>query len=222
MRPKTMHGGTALVIGGGKYGAKAGRYFKARNARVILVDNDPGCPARDCAAAGDFFLQDAATAWELALKFQPDFIVPTHPGHTLGKWACDYFHLKPLAGSLGKVLKRLPQSLVIGCDETNAALVASYMPRGKLCREDCRPVSDRCALTGEPRPAPLSRLLEYAIFEMFACGRIFTAEQLAPGVGALKAAEFMAFIKEVETKKPATLAVGTACQCHGVLNLFAS
>jgi hypothetical protein len=220
MRRESMRAKTALIIGGGKYGAKAGRYFKAHKARVILVDNDPDCKAKAFAARGDFFLMDAKDAWELALKLKPDFIAPTHPGHTLGKWIGEYFHLKPLAGPLEGVMKRLPQSLVLGCDEANAALVASYMTRGRLCREDCQPAPNKCALTGEPRPAPVYNLLEYAIFDRFDCGRIFAADQLAAGIGAIKAAEFLAFMNEVEIKKPKTLAVGTACRCHGVLNLF--
>jgi len=217
---RKMHGKTALVIGGGKYGAKACRYFKEQKARVILVDNDPNCQAKAFATGKDFLLQDAQDAWKSALKLEPDFIVSTHPGHTLGKWIGECFHLKPLAGRLGDVMKRLPQSLILGCDEPNAALISSYMTGGGLCREDCLPVPDQCALTGEPRPAPLYKLLEYATFELFDCGIIFAAEQLAAGVGAIQAPAFLAFIREVEIKKPKTLAVGTACRCHGVLNLF--
>lgn len=220
MRRKTMNNKTALVIGGGNYGTKACQYFKEQKARVILVDNDPDCKAQAFVAKENFVVKDAQNAWELALKLKPDFIVPTHPGHTCGKWIREYFHLKPLPDSISKVTKRLPSSLFLGGDEPDARLIFSYMTRGKVCRDDCLPVPDQCALTGEPRPAPLYKLLEYAVFELFDCGRIFTSEQMAPGVGAIKASEFLAFMKEVEIKKPKTLAVGTACQCHGVLNLF--
>lgn len=215
-----MSGKTALVIGGGNYGAKACRFFKKQKARVILVDNDPECKAKVFAAKEDFFLKDAKNAWDLVLKLKPDFIVPTHPGHTCGKWIREYFHLKPLPDSLPNVMRRLPQSLFLGCDEPNARLIFSYMTKGKLCHEDCPHLTNKCSLMGEPRPAPLYRLLEYAVFGLFDCGKIFASEQMAPGVGAIKASEFLAFMKEVEIKKPKTLAVGTACLCHGVLNLF--
>lgn len=217
---KTMGNKTALIIGGGNYGTKACRYFKGQKTRVILVDNDPECNAKAFVAKEDFVVKDAKDAWDLALKLKPDFIVPTHPGHTLGKWIREYFHLKPLPDSLPNVIKRLPQSLFLGCDEPNARLIFSYMTKGKLCRGDCLPSPNRCALTREPRPAPLYKLLEYAIFELFDCGRIFAAEQLAAGIGAIRTSEFLAFMNEIEIKKPKTLAVGTACQCHGVLNLF--
>ena len=217
-----MNDRTALVIGGGNYGAKACRYFKEQKARVILVDNDPGCKAKPFVAGDDFILEDAGNAWELALKLKPDFIVPTHPGHTCGKWVKEYFRLKPQPDSISKVTKRLPQSLLLACDEPNARLVFSYMTRGQLCREDCPHLPDKCSLTCEPRPAPLYGLLEYAVFGLFDCGKIIVSEQMAPGVGAIKVSEFLAFIKEVEIKKPKTLAVGTACLCHGVLNLFAA
>jgi len=220
MRRKIINNKTALVIGGGNYGTKACRFFKEQKAQVILVNNDSGCKAKSFVAKGDFILKDAGDAWELALKLKPDFIVPTHPDHTCGKWIREYFHLKPLPDSISKVTRRLPQSLLLGCDEPNARLIFSYMTKGQLCREDCPYLRNKCSLTGEPRPVPLYRLLEYAVFGLFDCGKIFASEQLAPGVGAIKASEFLDFIKEVKIKNPKTLAVGTACLCHGVLNLF--
>lgn len=215
-----MSGKIALVIGGGNYGTKACRFFKKQKARVILVDNDHECKAKVFAAKEDFILKDAKDAWGLALKLKPDFIVPTHPGHTCGKWIREYFHLRPLSDSISNVTKRIPQSLFLGCDKPNARLIFSYMTKGKLCREDCPHLTNKCSLTGEPRPAPLYRLLEYAVFGLFDCAKIFASEQMAPGVGAIKASEFLEFMKEIEIKKPKTLAVGTACLCHGVLNLF--
>jgi len=217
---KIMGNKTVLVIGGGNYGTKACRYFKEQKARVILVDNDPACKAKELVAKNDFVMKDAQDAWDLALKLKPDFIVPTNAGHTCGKWIREYFHFKPLSGSISDVTKRLPQSLFLGCDEPNARLIFSYMTRGKLCHEDCPHLTNECALTREPRPAPLYKLLEYAVFDLFDCAKIFASEQMAPGVGAIKGSEFLAFMKEVEVKKPKTLAVGTACLCHGVLNLF--
>ena len=220
MRQKTMSNKTALVIGGGNFGAKACRFFKKQKARVILVDNDPECKAKVFVAKEDFVLKDAKDAWELALKLKPDFIVPTQAGHTCGKWIGEYFNLRPFADSISDVTKRLPQSLFLGGDEPNARLIFSYMTRGKLCDEDCPHTGNDCFLTHEPRPAPLYKLLEYAVFGLFDCAKIFASEQMAPGVGAIKTSEFLAFMKEIEIKKPRTLAVGTACQCHGVLNLF--
>ena len=94
------------------------------------------------------------------------------------------------------------------------------MIQGKLCREDCPPSRSRCTLTHEPRPAPLFRLLEYAIFELFDCGRIFATETIADGIGAIRTSDILAFMEEIELKKPKTLAVGIACECHGALSLF--
>ncbi|MDD5676365.1 MAG: hypothetical protein PHW60_00055 [Kiritimatiellae bacterium] len=216
----TMFGKTALVIGGGKFGAKACRYFKEQHTRVILVDNDPACKAQELVAGSDFILKDAQSAWDLTLKLEPDFIVPTQPGHTCGKWIKEYFRLTPLPGVIPNVLKRIPQSLFLDCDESDARLIFSYMTRGKLCSEECPHLTNECTLTREPRPAPLYKLLEYAVFDLFDCAKIFASAQMAPGVGAIKGPEFLAFMKTVEVKKPKTLAVGTACLCHGVLNLF--
>ena len=215
-----MNNKTVLVIGGGKYGAKACRYFKEQMARVMLVDNDPECQAREIVTSEDFFVKDAKDAWELALRIKPDFTVPTHPGHTFGKWLAECLRLKPFPESLSKVVERLPKSLVLGCDEANATLISSYMPKGKLCREDCPPSRSMCTLTHEPRPAPLYRLLEYSIFELFDCGRIFATETVAVGIGAIKTTDILAFMRQIEAVKPKTLAVGIACECHGALSLF--
>ena len=216
----TMDNQTVLIIGGGHYGSKACRHFQEQKARVILVDNDPDCKAKGLVAKNDFVLMDARSAWDLAVKLKPDFIVPTSAHHTCGKWIGERFGLKPLAASIAAVTRRLPQSLSLGFDELNATLIFSYMTKGKLCREDCPHPPTECALTREPRPAPLYKLLEYGVFELFDCAKIFVSEQMAPSVGAIKAADFLAFMKEIETKKPKTLAVGTACRCHGILNLF--
>ncbi|MFH1476898.1 MAG: NAD(P)-dependent oxidoreductase [Verrucomicrobiota bacterium] len=220
MKHQSMHNKTVLVIGGGNYGTKACLYFKEQKARVILVDNDPACKARSLVAPNNFVRQDAQGAWTLVLDLQPDLIVPTAAGHTCGKWIGNYFGLKPLADSITDVTGRMPQSLFLGYDEPNAGLIFSYMTRGKLCRADCPHPPGACGLTREPRPAPLYKLLEYAVFGLFDCAKIFVSEQMAPSVGAIKASEFLAFMKEVKTKKPGTLAVGTACRCHGILNLF--
>lgn len=217
---KTMVNKTVLVIGGGNYGTKACRYFKEQKAHILLVDNDPACQAQGLVARNDFILRDASSAWDLALKLKPDFIVPTAAEHTCGKWIRAYFRLKPLPDPIANVTSRLPQSLFLGCDEPDARLIFSYMTRGKLCPAECPHLTNACALTHEPRPAPLYKLLEYAVFNLFACAKIFVSEQMAPGVGAIKGSEFLAFMQTVEAAKPQTLAVGTACLCHGVLNLF--
>ena len=211
---------TVLVVGGGKYGVKACRYFKEQKARVILVDNNPECQAREFVLKENFLTSDAKDMLELVLKIEPDFIVPAAPGHTIGKWVKEHFHLVPFPDVLQHVMKRLPQSLIVRCDEANAVLVASFMANGKICREDCLPSPEHCAVTGEPRPVPLYRLLDYAIFGLTDCGRIFAAEQLAAGIGAIRTSEILAFMQKIESKKPKTLAVGIACQCHGILSLF--
>lgn len=217
---KTMGAKTVLVIGGGKYGTKACQYFADRKAHVILVDNDPACRARALVAENDFILKDSKGAWDLALNLKPDYIVPAGSGHTCGKWIREYFGLKPMSDSIAAVTRRLPPSLFLGFDEPNVALIFSYMTRGKICREDCPHPPTECGLTREPRPAPLFKLLEYGVFDLFDCAKIFESEQMAPSVGAIRTSEFLAFVEEIKTKKPKTVAVGTACRCHGMLNLF--
>ena len=217
---KPMNDKTVLVVGGGRYGTRAARFFREQMARVIVVDSNPECPAREFVCKEDFLIRDAKDVLEFVLKVKPDLIVPTVPGHTIGKWLAEYFRLAPLPDRLPYITKRLPESLIVTFDEKDAVLISSYMGHGKICRDDCLPSPEHCALTGEPRPAPLYRLLDYAIYDAVDCGKIFTAEQLAAGIGAVRTVEFLEFFKQVKRKKPETLAVGTACQCHGILSLF--
>ena len=217
---ESMRNKTVLVIGGGKYGLQACRHLKEQMARVILVDNNPDCLAHKIVSREDFIVKDAKEAWELALSIKPEFTVPTHPGHTFGIWLAECFQLEAHPDPLPKVMGRLPHSLILHFDETNAAVIASYMPHGKTCREDCPPFKRKCTLTNEPRPAPLNRLMEYAIFELFDCARIFATETIAPGIGGIRTADIMTFMQEIDSRAPRTLAVGIACECHGALSLF--
>jgi len=213
---------TTLVIGGGRFGAKACRFFRDQKARIILVDSDPACAAREFVTGNDFIRRDARAAWDLALQLKPDFIAPTMPAHTCAGWIRDYFRLKPFPDLTGKVTDRIPKSVFLRGDESDARMVLSYMSGGKLCPENCPHLSGNCDLTGEPRPAPMFKMLEYAVFGLFDRCRIFESVQMAPGVGAIDGREFRQFMNDMERQKPGTVAVGTACLCHGVLNMFES
>ena len=215
-----VNGKTILIVGGGRYGAKACKYFKNKMAAIILVDNNPDCQARQLLSKKEFLIRDAEDILELVFKVKPDLIVPTISGHTIGNWLKEYFHLTPLPDLLEDVMSKVPQSLITRRDKTNAVLVLSFMANSRICLEDCFPPPERCALTGQPRPASLYKLLNYAIFDVVDCGKIFVTEQITGGIGAISTMEFLQFLKKVEHEQPDTLAVGTACQCHGILSLF--
>jgi len=117
-------------------------------------------------------------------------------------------------------MKYLPQSLITRRDKTTSTLVLSYMPREKTCREDCIPPDGYCHLTKELRPAPIYALLNYAIFGKFDISRIFVSEQISAGLGGIRTKTILEFLDKIKKETHRTLAIGTACQCHGILNLF--
>lgn len=220
MNQPDLSGKTALVIGGGKFGAKACAYFAEQRARVLLADINPDCAARRLVASGDYLKQDAAGAWEMASALEPEFIVPACPGHACGTWISRRFGFKPMPGAMAAVAARLPRAWLVWIEEATATMAFSYMTGGKICDENCPHAGSVCHVTGEPRPTSMSVLLEYALFGEVVLAGILVSEQMAPGVGAVRRESLRALLKTIAAKKPSTLAVGTACLCHGALTLL--
>ena len=212
---------TVLIFGGGKYGTKALKFAKKRNARrVIVVDNSSYCLARKFLSADEFLLMRKSGILNLIMEIEPDFIIPAMPGHTAGRLFRETFNLKPFLEGLPMVVKCLPQSLISRRDKATSTLVLSYMPKEKTCIENCIPPDGYCRLTKEPRPAPICALLNYAIFRKFDINKIFVSEQVSAGLGGIRTKTIIEFLNKVKKELPQTLAIGTACQCHGILNLF--
>ena len=118
------------------------------------------------------------------------------------------------------MLENIPKSLVSFVDEDSAVIVVSYMPSNMRCRDDCMPPKDFCAVTGRPKLASMDKLLAFSVHNLADVSMIFTSIQLTGGLGAINGKELVSLLKRLETnQKPFTLAIGTACDCHGVLNL---
>ena len=187
---------------------------------MLLADTDPNCAARSLVARGDYVQQDAVDAWEMAAALEPEFIVPSCQAHACGSWIGRRFGFKPMPDSMVSVAARLPRAWLVWLDDATATMAFSYMTGGKICDEDCPHAGSACHVTGEPRPAPMSGLLEYALFGAVGSASVLVSEQMSPGVGAVRRESLLALLEMIETKKPATLAVGTACLCHGALTLL--
>ncbi len=137
-----------------------------------------------------------------------------------GIFVKETLNLKPFPEGLSMLKKYLLQSLILRKNKAKSILVLSYMPKGKTCIENCIPPDGYCRLTKEPRPTPVYALLNYAIFGKFDLGKVFISEQIAIGLGGIRTKNVLKVIDEIREEKPKTLAIGTACQCHGILNLF--
>jgi hypothetical protein len=230
-----------LVLGGGKFGKIALKYLKVKGCKLLLVDHNPQCTAKsevsiqakglnvvgslsDGQAA--FLVDDAAKVLLDILKIKvPDLVVTAIPGNAVAKVVMGWLSihgckLEPFRKIVPKVLENIPKSLVSFFDPDSGVIVISYMPSSLLCRENCMPPKDFCASTGRPKPVPMDKLLEFSVYNLIDKTIILTSKQLTGGLGAIDGHELWFLLKGLEkVEKPYTLAVGTACDCHGIINL---
>jgi len=236
-----LKGKLAFVMGGGKFGTNALRYLKAKGSKVLVADLNPDCTAKsevtvqaagldaaDSLADGQaaFLLGDAVTLLLNLLETKvPDLVVTAIPGNAVAKVVESWLSkrgckLEPYRKVIPRVLENIPKSLVSFVDESSAVIVVSYMPSNMRCRENCVPPKDFCAVTGRPKLAPMDKLLRFSIYKLMDISTIFRSRQLTGGLGAIDGKELHSLLKQLENlHKPYTLAIGTACDCHGILNL---
>jgi hypothetical protein len=231
----------AFIMGGGNFGTKALKYLKAKRAKVLVADINPDCTAKleVTVQAADLNVTDSladgqaaflvGNAVELLLNLLetkvPDLVVTAIPGNAAAKVVAGWLakrgcRLEPYRTVIPKVLDNIPKSLVSFVDEESAVIVVSYMPSHMRCRENCMPPKDFCASTGRPKLASMDKLLQFSVYNHTDASTIFRSRQLTGGLGAIDGKELYSLLKRLDSlHKPFTLAIGTACDCHGILNL---
>ena len=236
-----LKGKRAFVMGGGKFGTNALQYLKSQGCKVLVADINPDCTAKsevtvqaagldvvDSLADGQaaFLLGDAVEFLLALLKTKvPDLVVTAIPGNAAAKVVAGWLSklggkLEPYRRVVPRVLENIPKSLVSFVDQDSAVIVVSYMPPHMRCRENCMPPKDFCAVTGRPKLASMDKLLEFGVYNHTDASAILRSRQLKGGLGAIDGKELYSILKRLEKlNKPFTLAIGTACDCHGILNL---
>jgi S-adenosylhomocysteine hydrolase len=237
----TLKGKLVFVMGGGKFGTNALQYLKTKGCKVLVADINPDCKAKpevdvhttgldvtDSLADGQaaFIVGDAVELLLALLEIKvPDLVVTAIPGNAVAKVVEGWFlkhgcKLEPYSDAVQKVLKNIPESLVSYVDVDSAVIVVSYMPSNLRCRENCMPPKDFCASTGRPKLASMNKLLRFSVYNITDASAIFRSRQLKGGLGAIKGNELCSILERLETlREPCTLAIGTACDCHGIVNL---
>jgi hypothetical protein len=237
-----VRGKLVFVMGGGKFGTNALRYLKTKGAKVLVADLNLECRASseaDVLAAdlsvldslGDgqaaFLVGDAVNLLVVLLETRvPDMVVTAIPGNAVAKvveaWLAERgVKLEPYLEVIPKVLENIPESLVSFIDYICGVIVVSYMPSDMKCRENCMPPKNVCASTGRPKLASMDKLLRFSVYNLTDVSGIFSSPQLTGGLGAINGNEFSSLLKRLANiKKPYTLAIGTACDCHGILRLI--
>jgi len=236
-----VRGKLVFVMGGGKFGTNALRYLKDKGAKVLVVDLKPYCEASsevDVLGAdlgvsdslGDgqaaFLVGDAVDLLVALLENTvPDRVVTAIPGNAVAKvvevWLAKRgVKLEPYLEVIPKVLENIPESLVSFIDYVCGVIVVSYMPSDMRCRENCLPPKNVCASTGRPKIASMDKILEFSVYDLTDVSGILCSPQLTGGLGAINGNELCSLLKRLANiHRPYTLAIGTACDCHGIVNL---
>ena len=237
-----VRGKLVFVMGGGKFGTNALRYLKDKGAKVLVVDLNPDCEASSEAdvlgadlrvsdSLGDgqavFLVGDAVDLLVALLENTvPDMVVTAIPGNAVAKvvevWLAKRgVKLEPYLEVIPKVLENIPESLVSFIDYVCGVIVVSYMPSDMRCRENCMPPKNVCASTGRPKLASMDKLLEFSVYDLTDVSGILCSPQLTGGLGAINGNELSSLLKRLANiHRPYTLAIGTACDCHGILRLI--
>ncbi|UCG66422.1 MAG: hypothetical protein JSW12_05185 [Deltaproteobacteria bacterium] len=248
MKPENFQNKVVLIAGGGYFGSQAVIISKDVNAKVVVIDNKIDCEAsvfideiiRETnvqktsdvkAGAAALFVCDAVEfTVRLMMMASPDYIVPAMQGHFAGKlvkkWLeCEGLEVRSTSNVLENVLKDIPQSLILHCDKEMGVIITSYMSKGNLCEVPCDQPIDICPSTGIAKMGPMHHILAYATHDKVTLSKILVGHTLwgrkGGEVGYFQGSALMSFLSDTkQLKTPYSLAVGTACDCHGILNLF--
>lgn len=230
-----------FVMGGGKFGTNALRYLTEHGAKVLVADINSNCLAYsgvnfvsyqidviDSLKGGQsaLVIGDAVELLLTLLKQHTlDLLVTAIKGNALAKVVEFYItkygkKYEPYTNGVSEVLKSIPESLVSFTDNDSATIVVSYMPANLCCRENCLPPNDFCPVTGRLKQATIYKRLTFSVFGLTDVSGILISKQITGGLGAIEGKDLLSLLKQLNTiKSRYTIAVGTACDCHGVLNL---
>ena len=232
-------GELVVCLGGGDWGAKGARIAKNNKANAIVIDKDPDCVAREVAdiviteqdlrklniEGVAFYIGDAVKALIGILKVTTRaWIIPSIQGGFSGQLTERWLATKPVevirSGKLvNNALQGLPPKLVFSADRRSGTLITSYMPEGIQCKPDCS-APPKCPVTGWRRVGPMYELLEFSLCEVVDHYKIFITKQLG-GIGGIPGSEVKEALEYIyKLDPPYSLAIGTSCRCHGLVDFF--
>lgn len=248
LKPENFQDKLVMIAGGGYFGTKAVILAKDVHAKVVVVDNKIDCKASEFvdeiitetdihktsdvkAGSAALFVCDAVEfIIRLMMITPPDYIVPAMHGHFAGKlvkkWLeCEGLEVKSTLSVFENVVKDIPQSLILHCDKEMGVIITSYMSKGKLCTVPCDQPMDICPTTGITKMGPMHRILASATHDKVTRSKILVGHTLwgrkGEEVGYFQGSALTSFLSDTKRfKTPYSLAIGTACDCHGILNLF--
>jgi hypothetical protein len=207
------------ILGAGYFGKKAVDIARKRfpDCAITVVDRDP-------ASLEDFAGSNLYPVCMDAVRFldgnlnsgdHPQWIIPVVPLHLAFEWIRlrlqGEFSIGPIRVPEA-VLDALPNPMPGNEGEVYTS-IADFR-----CPENCPEPEGRCTHTGLPRPFILHEFLKTLRFPGFQTV-ILRSLQLGPGVGGYPPTALFTALDAIKSS-PDGILLGTACQCHGVIQAF--
>lgn len=123
--------------------------------------------------------------------------------------------------ALRNVGKDVPESLIQDFNEGMGVISASYMFKEKSCKVPCDQPSNFCPTTGRPKMGPMHQILTFATHNKSTASKVLISRMLGKEAGCFRGPGLTSFLSDAKRiKTPYSITIGTACSCHGILNLF--
>ncbi len=227
---------TILILGGGKYGTTALRKLNGKADRLIVVDVDPGCQARDYVErtfsgfeeppdGSSLVLDNGASflAQSINRGHIPDFVVLTIPKNVMAALFISWIESFGMraefdVGSMLVAATGVPEKYLVARDCIFGVLVASYA-RDHICKDGCMQPAV-CPVSGERREEPMLEIIKKSVEGDFV--RIFESKLIESDVGGVEGREILRAYQEFRggIRRGMSMAIGTACRCHAIVNFM--
>ncbi len=207
-----------LVMGAGRFGRKAIRYFQTHfpNACLTVVDRDEhrlnsleGSSIRRVRSNAVDYLNEALPTLD-ALE---DWIIPAVPIHLAYEWIRRQFEperrIVPIAFP-EDLRPQLPNRFP-GPFGTVYTSIADFR-----CPDGCPALESHCTHTGLPRPFSMDRYL-LTIGGISHCSIVIQSVQIGPGVGGYPPQALLTARDSILAAGVRPILLATACRCHAVV-----
>lgn len=189
-----------------------------------------------------YFLQGGLDLLSFLFSFGiPELLIPVIPVHIMGKLVLSYLNvyfngkkiLKPQIEDdyYSEVIKNIPADTLLTEDKKNGLITLSYAKFDEICPSNCIGQENYCKCFKRNKPETVIKIIQN-LTNSGLKGWVIESHQIQAGLGALYGAEIKNLMKNIlkyadttrksskNIKKLKKFYIGTACNCHGVLNLF--
>ncbi len=188
-----------------------------------------------------FLNRDVSVLYYLLKEISAEFIVPTVPVHVIAALITQILNTNMIQVVKDEnATKRFAESankdLMLSANPSEAYICLSYAKEGEICPDNCSGPEDLCPTFKRKKSIPITKYLadsfnQSSLFEMkgedpIKIGVLVQSVQLAPGLGAISGEAVTWIYKKLNDNlelfktKNWEIAVGTSCNCHGIVNFY--